>query len=99
MVVAAKGAGVITKRQAVEKLAPVFGTKDVSAVLESLDDEADQEMQAAQAAMQTSGGNSTKPPGPNQSGGAGRTSANPAPGKAGPVGNRRRATSGKNPPR
>lgn len=38
-VVAAKTAELCTKRQAIEKLAPVFGTQDVSAVLESLEEE------------------------------------------------------------
>jgi hypothetical protein len=40
--IAAKDAGICTTRQAVEKVAPVFGTENVDAVLAALEKEADE---------------------------------------------------------
>jgi hypothetical protein len=95
MVAAAKLAGGITKRQMVEKFAPIFGTKDVDSVLEALEQESQDEIEAAQKAMQVTGG--TKPTEPGQSGGAQRPPAAAAGGKAGAPGGSGRASSGQKP--
>lgn len=49
--VQAKDAGICTTRQAVEKVAPIFGTENVDAVMEALEEEADE--RAAKALDQT----------------------------------------------
>jgi hypothetical protein len=83
MVAAAKLAGGITKRQMVEKLAPIFGTKDVDSVLEALDNEAQDEIDATQKVMQVSGGPGAKPTQSKPGGSAQRPAKNPPAGKAG----------------
>lgn len=86
MVAAAKTAGAITKRQMVEKLAPIFGTKDVSAVLEALEEEAQDELEAAQKVMQASGGANPQQTKPAAGNGAQRPSPNAGAGKTAPAG-------------
>lgn len=54
MTVAAKTAGIITEHQAVEKLAPIYGTDDVDDVLKQLKTEsAERQKQAIETAQAT----------------------------------------------
>lgn len=72
MVVAAKDAGIITKRSAVEKLARAFGIEDVNEYLEALDEEAKQRQADAMAIAQAAPGKPNEEVSPVPNGIAGR---------------------------
>jgi hypothetical protein len=91
MVAAALTGKSITRRMAMEKLAPIFGIENIEAALTELEEEqqaaADDELERTQnelaAAHALTNGNSSKPPGGPGSGAGGRGNPKPAPGGVG----------------